>query len=208
MNDYYPNNILSQSFYNIDTLTAAKALIGKLLLKKNNEVWSGGMIVETEAYLGKGDPACHAARGKTPRNAPMFGPVGQSYVYFIYGMYYCFNITAFDTNKQNAGAVLIRALEPVLDISGMKIRRNKQILRELTNGPGKLCQALGIDKSFNGKSLQQGDILAAESFLPPSGDGFIVSDTRIGIKEGADYPFRFYLRNNPYVSGKVRKTTL
>jgi len=195
--------ILPESFYNRDTVIVARDCLGKILLKKNNGVWSGGMIVEAEAYLGQGDPASHASRKITPRNRVMFGPVGNSYVYFIYGMYHCFNIVAYKMESQRAGAVLIRALEPLFDIPGMKKRRNREKIHELTNGPGKMCQALDITRADNGKSLMDGYMLVIENRDSKKLD--IVRDTRIGIKEGGDCPFRFYIRDNIFVSRKAGK---
>jgi len=192
--------ILPVEFYDRDTVEVARDSPGKILLKKNDGIWTGGMIVEAEAYLGEGDPACHAARGMTPGNRVMFGPVGHSYVYFIYGMYYCFNLVAFDSDTQKAGGVLIRALEPRYDISGMGLRRNRERIIELTNGPGKLCQAVDINRAHNGLSLREGNIVLIDNDYNTSGR--IVRGTRIGIKKGADRSFRFYLERNRYVSRK------
>ncbi|MCD4783842.1 MAG: DNA-3-methyladenine glycosylase [Candidatus Eremiobacteraeota bacterium] len=195
--------ILPESFYNRDTVAVAHDSLGKILLKKNNGIWSGGMIVEAEAYLGQDDPASHASRKITPRNKVMFGPVGNTYVYLIYGMYHCFNLVAYNMESRRAGAVLIRAIEPLFDMLAMKKRRNREKIHELTNGPGKMCQALDITKADNGKSLQDGDMLVIENRDPEKFN--IVQDTRIGIKEGVDYPFRFYISENLFVSRKARK---
>lgn len=197
--------ILPESFYNRDTVVVARDSLGKILLKKNNGIWSGGMIVEAEAYLGQGDPASHANRKMTSRNEVMFGHVGNNYVYLIYGIYHCFNIVAYNMKSQRAGAVLIRAIEPLFDISGMKKRRNREKIHELTNGPGKICQALDITRADNGKSLQDGDMLIIRNRDVEIFN--IIQDTRIGIKEGADCPFRFYIRENLFVSRKAGKSS-
>ena len=192
--------LLPDDFYDCDTVEAAQRCLGKILVKKNNGKWIGGIITEVEAYLGDNDPACHAARGMTPRNRVMFGPPGRAYVYFIYGMYHCVNIVAFDTKKQKAGAVLVRSLEPLYGIEEMRKLRKKEKLKDLTTGPGKLCQAMGIDRTDNGTCLKGGNLLLLDNEYKEAEK--IFTTTRIGIKEGADRPFRFYLRNNPYISRK------
>ena len=143
--------VLSRFFYERPTLEVAKELLGKLLVR----MWDGkrisGIIIETEAYIGEDDPACHASVGKTPRNCIMYGQAGFAYVYFIYGMYFCLNVV---TERYGfPAAVLIRALEPVEGIEWMKKWRNKDKLSELTSGPGKLTQALFITKELNGVDL-------------------------------------------------------
>jgi DNA-3-methyladenine glycosylase len=138
--------ILSRNFYERDTVKVARALLGKKLVRRINSALLAGMITETEAYCGEADSACHAHRGKTLRNAVMFGHPGHAYVYFTYGMHYMLNLV---TEKEgNPCAVLIRAVLPLAGIEEMEARRGKKG-RELTNGPAKLCQAFGIDKSFN-----------------------------------------------------------
>jgi DNA-3-methyladenine glycosylase len=156
-----------------------------------------GRIVETEAY-GIGDEACHAFRGKTPRNEILFERGGFSYVYFTYGMYYCFNVS---TNEQHqAEAVLIRGVEPVEGIEVMRTLRPKAKRdRDLTNGPGKLCQALAIDRRDNAIDLIESDELFLTRGRVGKGESIGVS-TRIGISVAVDYPWRFYINGNPYVS--------
>lgn len=178
--------ILSKIFYNRDTLIVAKELLGcKITRKFEGQIYSG-MIVETEAYK-QNDPACHAYKGKTPRASTLFKEPGLSYVYLIYGMYFCLNAVTepFDT----AGAVLIRALEPLENIKN-------------ANGPGKLCRELKISKELN-----EVDLTSIESYLyiethinilPKN----IISTARIGIKQAVDYPWRFYIKNNPHISKK------
>jgi DNA-3-methyladenine glycosylase len=189
--------LLKQDFYHQKTLKVAKALLGKKLVRRKNGKTIAGIIVETEAYL-QDDPASHSYRGITPRCAPMFGPGGRAYVYFTYGMYYCFNVV---TEKENyGGAVLIRALEPLEGIKFMQKNRQKVRLTELTNGPGKLCQALAIDKRQNNQPLY----LKGDLYIKDIGEKItsanIIQTTRIGITDAAHLPYRFYLKNNPWVS--------
>jgi len=188
---------LQKSFFSTSTTTLAKSLIGTVLVHKTQEGIAAGRIVETEAYLFKNDPACHAARGKTKRNEPMFGPPGRSYIYFIYGMYHCFNVVS---GKEGEGeAVLIRALEPVEGIELMQARRNKEKLADLCSVPAKLVLALGITPEQNNQSLLRGPLSLKESKRRVSQND-IVTTTRIGIKEGSELPLRFYLKDSPYVS--------
>jgi DNA-3-methyladenine glycosylase len=169
--------ILTGNFYRRDTVTVARTLLGKKLVRRIGNTQMTGMIVETEAYCGSQDSACHAHRGKTPRNAVMFGPAGHAYVYFTYGMHYLLNLV---TEKEgNPCAVLIRAILPLEGIAEMEARRGKKG-RELTNGPAKLCRALGIDKSLNGWDVTRGRELWVESYKRISA-GSISATPRIGI---------------------------
>jgi DNA-3-methyladenine glycosylase len=156
-----------------------------------------GRIVEVEAYLPKGDPGCHAARGMTPRNEVMFGPAGHAYVYFCYGNHFMFNVV---TEREGVpGAVLVRALEPVKGESLMAWRRKGEVgEKNLTNGPGKLAQAMGLGRDQNRLPVWKKPltILKAERAQP------IGVTTRIGLTEGSDLPLRFYLKDNPYLSVK------
>lgn len=179
-------NILKQEFYNRNTLEVAKDLLGcKLCREINGEILSG-IIVETEAYT-QNDPACHAFRGKTPRAVTLFKQPGIAYVYFIYGMYYCFNVIT--EPEETAGAVLIRALEPI------KIAWN-------TNGPAKLCRELSITKELNEIDLTSNKtcLWIEKGIDVPKKK--IYTTTRIGIKQATDYPWRFYIKDNKFVSKK------
>lgn len=178
-----------------NALTAAKELLGYKLIHETPEGIISGYIVETEAYM-QGDPASHSTKGRTPRTEPMFGPQGTVYVYFTYGMHYCMNIVTGP--KDHGQAVLIRALQPMDGIETMKLRRKTDSEFNLTNGPGKLCQALGIDKSLSGTHIDNGP-LRLEKGLEVT-DSNIVTSTRIGISRAADMPWRFYIKNNPFVS--------
>ncbi|MCS7049480.1 MAG: DNA-3-methyladenine glycosylase [Verrucomicrobiae bacterium] len=180
-------NKLPRSFYDRDTTRVAQELLGKYLVRVTNGVTRIGRIVETEAYLGPHDRAAHSARGLTARNAVMFGPPGHAYVYFIYGMHYCLNVVT--EREGHASAVLIRALEPVANLTGP------------TNGPGRLCRALGIDRSLNGHDLLSDDFYIAN---PPNQRKIaVVKRPRIGVEYAGWWArrlLRFYIANNPYVS--------
>jgi DNA-3-methyladenine glycosylase len=175
--------------------------LGTVLECETEDGTASGIIVETEAYLGEHDLACHAAVGRTARTEHLYGAPGISYVYFIYGMYWCFN--AVTRAEGSPSAVLVRALEPLDGISLMRKRRPRTRSDvNLTNGPGKLCQALGITGALTGKPMQRKPLVIRE--------GRHVSDVqvevtpRIGITKCADWPLRWIIRGNEYVSkGKV-----
>ncbi|MEM3412308.1 MAG: DNA-3-methyladenine glycosylase [archaeon] len=178
---------IDKNFFAEDTIIVAKRLLGKII--KLGKV--SGRIVETEAY--KDDPASHAYN-KTLRSKSMYETFGHIYVYFIYGNHWCLNFT---TEKDKPGAVLIRALEPLTGIEIMKRRRKIKDLRQLTNGPGKLTQAFGINGEFNGEPIGKrikifDDLKRFE----------IVQTTRVGISAAKDLPWRFYIRGNLWVSKK------
>jgi DNA-3-methyladenine glycosylase len=183
---------LGKKFFNQSTVDLAKSLLGKYLVNGKLK----GIIVETEAYLYRDDPGCHASRGKTKRNAPMFGAAGNTYVYLIYGMYHCLNIVS---GKEGEGeAVLIRALEPVEGIETMQKRRKTKKPENLCNGPGKLTQALGITRKHNNLSLLKGPLFIYDSKIKPE----ICTSTRIGLSAGKDLELRFFIKDNNFVSKK------
>lgn len=196
LNKFNAGDVLPRSFYARDTRMVARELLGHYLVHKSSEGVAAGKIVETEAYL-QNDPACHAARGMTRRNQAMFGPPGCAYIYFIYGMYYCFNVV---TREEGVGeAVLIRALEPVAGISLMQFRRGRKKITELCSGPGRLVQALGIVKEQNGQDLTGGPLVICRG----NHEGLpVVTTTRIGIKNGSALPLRYYIAGSPFVSRK------
>lgn len=178
---------LQREFYDRDTVTVAKELLGKYLVHHTHGIDYIGKIVEVEAYIGPHDLAAHSAKGITPRTQVMFGEPGHAYVYLIYGMYYCFNVVT--EQKGNGAAVLIRALEPVKNIS----------LR--TQGPGLLCQAMHITKHLHGQDLLSKDFYLAQPDVPESFT--IVKKPRIGVayaKHWARRLLRFYIKNNLFVS--------
>jgi DNA-3-methyladenine glycosylase len=186
---------LDRKFYDRPTLQVAKELLGKYLVIQKDGHLLSGKIVETEAYIGFKDPASHAYRGMTPRNQVMFGDPGYAYVYLTYGMHHCLNLVT--EKKGYPAAVLIRALQPAEGIELMKKRRGRQNLEDLTSGPAKLCQALGIDRSLNGADLCS-DIIYVEDRGGVVKE--IVSSTRIGINEGKKKKWRFFIKNNEFVS--------
>ncbi|HMR64666.1 MAG TPA: DNA-3-methyladenine glycosylase [Anaerolineae bacterium] len=198
-------SILPQSFFSRPTLTVARDLLGQRLVRDLDGQRLSGIIVETEAYIGPDDTASHASRGRTARTAVMFGPAGQSYVYFVYGMHYMLNVVTEMVDFP--AAVLIRALEPVEGMTAMEARRRsgRRVLKpeQLTNGPAKLCQALGIDRGLNNISLTTGKELWIEpvALLPPE---LIRTGPRVGIDYAnhADrlVPWRFWLKHNRFVS--------
>jgi len=173
------SEVLTGEFFTLPTLTVAQRLLGKIMVVEN----TAGIITETEAYIGQDDPACHAARGKTPRNAVMFGPAGFTYVYFIYGMYHCLN---FVTEEEGMpAAVLIRGLM-LISPSPLEL-----------NGPGKLCRHLGITREHSGI-----DITTSDSFYvkdSPFEPAFEVTP-RIGIKQGTEKLWRFVIKNPAVLS--------
>lgn len=201
--------LLPRDFYDRDARTVARDLLGKVLVRRTNGVVLAGRIVENEAYLGEQDPAAHAAAGRTPRNAVLFGPPGYAYVYFIYGNHYCLNVSCLP--EGNAGCVLIRALEPLSGIEemvrlrGLKFDHPPQRASEsrlLTSGPGRLCQAMAITRAAdNGKDVTKktSDLFIADDGIAA---GKIVTTPRIGITKAADEKLRYVISGNPFVSGK------
>ncbi|MFA5015166.1 MAG: DNA-3-methyladenine glycosylase [Actinomycetota bacterium] len=189
------NNIskktLPRKFYERDTSRAARDLLGKALVKYEGSEMIGGIIMETEAYYGPDDPASHAYHGKTPRSKIMFGKPGIAYVYLCYGMYNLLNIVT--ENEGRPGAVLIRALAPVWGIDIMKKRRNLDI--RLTDGPGKLTIALGINMEDNGADIVTGkNNIYIFDYKTSSNNVKIMATGRIGIKKGKEKRLRFYIK--------------
>ena len=192
---------LPRSFFARDTLTVAREILGQTLVAAGNNERVAGTIVEVEAYIGEGDQASHARSGQTDRNRTMYGLAGCAYVYFIYGMHYCFNVV---TEMEGfPAAVLVRALEPVEGIEAMTARRGGRRGAELANGPAKLCQALAVDRAFDGADMcaldailwmERGDVVA---------DELVVRGPRVGVR-GDDLaraaPWRLFVRGNPFVS--------
>ncbi len=195
---------LPRSFYEPSAKVVAPRLLGHFLIRNTPMGPAGGPIVETEAYL-TGDPACHAAPGLTPRNRVMFGPPGHGYVYLIYGYHFCVNAVCRPAGI--AEAVLVRAIQPAFGEEFMRHQRPVSKLRELTNGPAKLCEALHIDRELDGIDLCNANATLWIAENPNVEDfrkrqGPIVSTTRIGITRAAALPLRFYLDGNEYVSKK------
>jgi DNA-3-methyladenine glycosylase len=191
------SSALPREFYNRETEQVARDLLGAVLECHSEDGVVAGRIVETEAYLGEHDLACHAAAGRTTRTEPLYGAPGIAYVYLIYGMYWCFN--AVTREEHHPSAVLVRAVEPLQGIELMRQRRPK-VRRDvdLTNGPGKLCLALGIDAHHNRNPLDRAPLLIRSG--EPVVDGDVTVTPRIGITQAAEWPLRWFVTNNPYVS--------
>lgn len=187
---------IEKEFFEKSTLEIAKALIGKNLVRILDGEYLIGKIVEVEAYLDENDTASHARFGMTKRNTQMFMDPGNIYVYFIYGMYYCLN---FVTEQKGKGSgILIRALEPIDGISIMQQNRKKESIIDLTNGPGKLCNALSIGLNFNGKSLFDKE---SEIYLIDNNEKYLIaSSNRIGVKNDLKEHLRFFIEGNKFVS--------
>jgi DNA-3-methyladenine glycosylase len=186
--------ILPRSFYARDAVELSRDLLGKVLVHGE----TAGIIVETEAYLGGDDLAAHSAAGITPRTRVIFGPPGHAYVYLSYGMHECLNIVA--EQEGSPGCVLIRALEPLEGIDIMRARRpGIRTDRALTSGPGRLTKALAITRAHNGADVTRGDLTIRRPQRPRK---FEIDVTpRIGITKCADWPLRFIIHGNLYVSG-------
>jgi DNA-3-methyladenine glycosylase len=196
---------MPRSFFEPSAQTVASDLLGCWLLRNTAEGLFGGPIVETEAYL-EDDPACHAFAGKTARNRIMWGPPGFAYVYFIYGNHFCVN--AVCRPKGAAEAVLIRAVEPAVGREWMRAQRPARTLGELTNGPGKLCEALKIRRELDGVDLCNSAsplFIAANPNRPEflSRRGPVVATARIGISKAAEAPLRFCLSRSAFLSRKL-----
>jgi DNA-3-methyladenine glycosylase len=194
--------VLSRDFYDRDPRLVGPDLLGKILLRREGRKLLAGRIVEVEAYLGADDPAAHAAVGKTARNAVLFGPPGYAYVYFIYGNYYCLNVSCLPDGVP--GGILFRALEPIQGMELMFKLRGISAdtdLRRLTRGPGRLAAAFGITRERdNGKDLtsSRSDLYIADDGEPAPE---VLITKRIGIKKAADMPLRYIVPGNKFVSG-------
>jgi DNA-3-methyladenine glycosylase len=183
------------SFLNQPAPEVAPRLLGCQLVREIDGQKLVGIITETEAY-DQTDAASHSYKGQTPRTKVMFGPAGHLYVYFTYGMHYCMNIVTGPVG--HGSAVLIRALEPLDGLETMRRLRDGKPDYELTNGPAKLCQALGIDKTWNGHDLHEAPLCLIVQ--PALSEHQIMQTTRVGISQAKDVPWRFYIRDNSFVS--------
>jgi DNA-3-methyladenine glycosylase len=196
---------LPRSFHAPSAAVVARRLLGHWLIRRTAAGFCGGPIVETEAYL-EDDPACHGFAGETPRNRVMFGPPGRAYVYFIYGNHFCVN--AVCRGPGHAEAVLIRALEAQFGLEILRANRDARSDLELTNGPGKLCAAMQIDRQLDGADLCDA---ASPLFLARdprvaqfrARRGPVAATARVGIHKGADLPLRFCLASSPYMSRRM-----
>ncbi len=200
---------LPREFYDRDLRRISRELLGKVLVRREGRRVRTARIVEVEAYLGVDDPAAHSFSGRTARNAVLFGPPGNAYVYFIYGNHYCLNVSCLPDGV--AGGILFRALEPLAGIEEMALARGLSVtvalrdLRQLTSGPGRLAEAFGITRERdNGK-----DLTSARSDLFIADDGYrvrrILTTPRIGITKAAELPLRYVIAGNEFVSGpKIR----
>jgi DNA-3-methyladenine glycosylase len=198
--------LLSRKFFNRDPRLVSPELLGKLIIRKDGRKLIAGRIVEVEAYLGDGDAAAHSAAGRTARNEVLWGPPGHAYVYFIYGVHYCLNISCLPDGE--AGGILIRALEPVSGLEAMAAARelsdldfdSERDLRKLASGPGRLSEALGVTRPRdNGK-----DMLSPRCDLQVRDDGYIPekigTTVRIGITKAADKPLRYVIAGSEFLS--------
>lgn len=186
---------LTQAFFARPTEVVARELLGKILVSTAGGLRTGGRIVETEAYLGVADAGSHAAtKGMTERNKVMFGPPGRAYVYFTYGNHHMLNLVAHERGV--AGAVLLRAVEPLLGLETMRARRGRPV-HELTNGPGKLASALGLDLRDNDVPLGEGNLQVYDA---PSPTATIGVSGRIGLSAGYELDLRYYIEGNAFVS--------
>src|SRR6201996_5035875 len=200
-----PGKLVNRKLLEAPREGVARRVLGKLLVRRTSDALLVGRIVEVEAYIGDGDPAAHAAAGRTARNSVLFGPAGHAYVYFIYGMHSCLNISC--ELEGQAGSVLVRALEPLQGLAEMAAWRGLSAHsspRLLTSGPGRLCQAFGITRAtHNGV-----DLLNKASDLQLRDDGYktpgILTTPRIGISKAAERPLRFLVAGNACVSGPAR----
>lgn len=188
---------LHASFYARPTSEVARRLLGHILVSELDGHHTAGRIVETEAYVGPEDPACHGYGGRrTGRTASLFARPGTAYVYFTYGMHWCLN--AVTEREGFPAAVLIRALEPLEGVPIMRRRRGRRAERELCSGPAKLCQALGISGTEDGTALTRGPLRVVQNGTRQR--YAIIATPRVGIRHAADWPLRFLIKDSPWVS--------
>lgn len=191
---------LPRAFYDRPTLEVARELIGKTLLRRTAEGLAGGLIVETEAYVSAIDPSAHGFRGQTARNRSMFGEPGHAYVYRSYGIHFCLNVVT--EGEGVAAAVLIRAIRPLIGVELMRARRGERIVdRDLARGPGRLCQALALTLADDGVDLLGSSLWLTET---PAIEAAltIVATPRVGIAQAAEWPWRFVVAGDPFVSAR------
>ncbi len=203
-----PNDLqrqpLPRSFFLRPTVEVARDLLGAWLCRETAQRLTVGRIVETEAYGGPDDLASHARAGRTQRTAPMFGEVGHAYVYLVYGMHECLNVVAH-ADGADAGAVLLRAIDPLVGVDVMRTRRDRATDPDsrLAAGPARLCQAMAVDRSFDAHDLATGDGLWLAAPDQPPDAAVMDSGPRVGVDyagEWANRPWRFWLAGNPSVS--------
>src|SRR5438309_9894227 len=187
---------LTRAFFSRDPVTVARDLLGRILFYRTPKGLLAGRIVETEAYTGEADPASHAFRGRTARNAVMFGPAGHAYVYFTYGMHYCLNVTA--EAPGTAGAVLLRALQPLAGVEMMRARGDHGPESRLLSGPGKIGRAFGLSLDDNGRDFTRGPLGLAAGTPAPTRK--VAISRRIRISPAVDLPYRFAVASSRSVS--------
>jgi DNA-3-methyladenine glycosylase len=193
---------LRREFYLREPAVVARELLGKLMLRETSAGLCGGRIVEVEAYLSARDPACHASRGMTRRNASMFGPPGHAYVYMIHSRW-CFNTVTEPMGTPSA--VLIRAIEPLFGVELMRQRRGTDIMRDLTRGPARLCEALAIDRTYDGWDLTSGrELWVGEDKAAVVNGWRIGKSGRVGVSSAQRRLLRFFVKDNPFVSGRTQ----
>lgn len=191
-----PGRRVALSFYDRDARAVARDLLGLLVCRRlSGGGYLAGRIVEVEAYVGEGDPACHAAAGLTPRTRILYGPPGRAYVYFTYGMHHCLNVVTGP--GRFPAAVLIRALHPEAGLAVMARRREGRRFMELTSWPARLCRAFDVDLRLNGAPLRGPDLSIRTDGAVL---GRIASGPRVGIRVGTDHPWRYWVEGDPFVS--------
>ncbi len=196
-----PGRPLPYAFSARPTLEVARGLLGQLLVRRVGSALLVARIVETEAYIGEDDPACHAACGRTARNAIMYGPSGRAYVYFTYGMHFCLNVV---TGREGfPAAVLLRAAEPLEGLGWMRARRGVEDVRLLLSGPARLAQGFGLGRAHNGADLKHGALRLVRGEAPREA---VVCSPRVGIRKAVERPWRFFLEGCPFVSKGPRRS--